>query len=97
MLESILVLLVYFVLEIDNLNMIFGFCVFLCIYEVEKMCLFEKVSQKCEQFSYEIFGGIFLGFLVLNGPLTLILRVYLAELRWRRGKTSLFGRPSWLP
>ena len=32
--------------------------------------IFEKMSQKCEQFSYEIFWGICLGFLVLNSPLT---------------------------
>ena len=41
--------------------MIFGFCVFFCIYEVEKMCFLEKMSQKSEQFSYEVFWGIFGG------------------------------------
>ena len=36
------------------LNMIFGFCVFFFIYEVEKNVFFEEMFQKCEQFSYEL-------------------------------------------
>ena len=41
------------------------------VYMKLKKCdLLKKASQKCEQFSYDIFGGIFLRFWVLNGPLT---------------------------
>ena len=37
MFESILVFLVYFVLQIDILDMIFRFCVFFCIYDVDNV------------------------------------------------------------
>ena len=69
--------ILYYNLLFVILNTIFGFCVFFCIYEVEQMCFggnFEKMFQKCEQFSYEIFGVNCLGFWVLNGPLTSLKR-----------------------
>ena len=56
--------------------MIFGFCVFFCIYEVEKMRVLGKMTQKCEQFSYAIFSGIFLRFGVLKSPLTSLKHRY---------------------
>ena len=48
--ERSLAFLVYFVSLIDFLNMIFGFCVFFCIYEVAKKCdVLKKMSQKCDK------------------------------------------------
>ena len=67
--EHILVRLVYFVLSIDILNMIFGFCVLFCIYEVEECFLFWINVPKYEELLYGIFSGFVGGFLVLNGPL----------------------------
>ena len=58
------------IFKIDSMNMIVGFSVFFCIYEVEQMWFVEQLSQKCEQFLYEILLGICLGCLVLNGLLT---------------------------
>ena len=60
--------------------MICGFCVSFCIYEVEENVFFREKSQKCEQFSYEIFGGICLA---LNGP-------YVAEASLGRNSDSIF-------
>ena len=42
------------------------------VYMKLRKCAFlkKKMSQKCEQCSYEIFWGIFWGCWVLNGPLT---------------------------
>ena len=48
--------------------MIFGLCVFFVYMELN--VIFWKMSQKCEHIPYEMFGGILLGLLVLNGPLT---------------------------
>ena len=59
MFECILVLSVYFVLSIDILNIIFGFCVFFCIYEIGK-CDFSK-NKKPDVWAIlvrNILGGI---------------------------------------
>ena len=66
-----------FVKQIVILNIGSGLCVFNSIWEHRLKTFFDpqkrknrpppknrKLSQKCEQFSYETFGGIFLGFLV---------------------------------
>ena len=47
-----------FYYRFDILNTFIGFCVFFCIYDHNlKICLniFSKMSQKCDQFSYELF------------------------------------------
>ena len=68
--ESILFVFGVFVKQIVILNIVFGFVVLNSIWEHGSKHLFDilrnisKMSQKCEQFSYGTFGGIFLGFLV---------------------------------
>ena len=60
----------YCVKEIVILNSVFGFVVLNSIWEYGSNTFFDifetfqTMSQKCEQFSYGTFGGIFLGFLV---------------------------------
>ena len=51
----------------------------LSVYMKLNKCDFLKkqMSQKCEQFSYEISLGICLGFLFRNGPLTIIFYIWI--------------------
>ena len=69
------------------MNIGFGFCVFDCIWEhrlnvsLNMFSIifehFQKMSQKCEQFSYGPFVWDVLGFEVLMAPITSLIYIYI--------------------